>query len=105
MSAVFADTFYFLGQFSPTDHAHSKCQQFAGDFRGTVLTTTAVLLEFGDALAAPASRVDCSEFIRDLKSDLQVQIVPMSPELFERGLAFYSQHRDKEWSLTDCISF
>ena len=28
-----------------------------------------------------------------------------SPELFERGLALYNARPDKEWSLTDCISF
>ena len=26
-------------------------------------------------------------------------------ELFERGLALYNARPDKEWSLTDCISF
>ena len=28
-----------------------------------------------------------------------------SPELFERGPALYNARPDKEWSLTDCISF
>jgi predicted nucleic acid-binding protein len=34
-----------------------------------------------------------------------VILIPPSLELFKRGLAFYSQRPDKDWSLTDCISF
>lgn len=32
-------------------------------------------------------------------------IVPFSTELFDRGIALYSERRDKQWPLTDCISF
>jgi hypothetical protein len=31
--------------------------------------------------------------------------VPASEEVFERGLGLYRSRPDKEWSLTDCISF
>jgi len=31
--------------------------------------------------------------------------LPASQELFERGLNLYRQRPDKDWSLTDCISF
>jgi predicted nucleic acid-binding protein len=31
--------------------------------------------------------------------------VPSSTELFARGLALFVGRLDKEWSLTDCISF
>jgi predicted nucleic acid-binding protein len=31
--------------------------------------------------------------------------VPLTAALFDRGRAFYQQHADKDWSLTDCISF
>jgi predicted nucleic acid-binding protein len=32
-------------------------------------------------------------------------IVPPGEELFSCGLALFSQRLDKDWSLTDCISF
>jgi predicted nucleic acid-binding protein len=32
-------------------------------------------------------------------------VVPPSTELFEAGIDLYSRRPDKEWSLTDCISF
>ena len=34
-----------------------------------------------------------------------LQIVPPSDLLFQRGLDLYAARGDKEWSLTDCISF
>jgi predicted nucleic acid-binding protein len=34
-----------------------------------------------------------------------VAIVASSRELFRRGFDLYADRPDKEWSLTDCISF
>jgi predicted nucleic acid-binding protein len=34
-----------------------------------------------------------------------VTIVPATSDLFHRGLSLFIQRPDKEWSLTDCISF
>ena len=33
------------------------------------------------------------------------EIVPASPELFYRGIELFRVRPDKDWSLTDCISF
>jgi predicted nucleic acid-binding protein len=105
MSTVFADTFYFLGLTNPDDRAHSECLRFSGEFRGAVVTTTAVLIELADALATPPFRRRAVEFIGELPSDPQTRIVKLTPELFQRGFEFYARHADKKWSLTDCISF
>jgi predicted nucleic acid-binding protein len=32
-------------------------------------------------------------------------LIAASNDLFARGLALHQQHGDKEWSLTDCVSF
>jgi len=34
-----------------------------------------------------------------------VEIVPASHDLFARGCAMFGERPDKEWSLTDCLSF
>ena len=34
-----------------------------------------------------------------------MRIVPASESLLQRGLDLYASRPDKEWSLTDCISF
>ena len=33
------------------------------------------------------------------------RLVPASRELLQRGLALYHERPDKEWQLTDCVSF
>ncbi len=34
-----------------------------------------------------------------------IEIVPADTRFFLRGVDFFGQRRDKEWSLTDCLSF
>lgn len=34
-----------------------------------------------------------------------LQIVPVNQALFDQGWVLYKQRPDKDWSLTDCISF
>jgi len=43
--------------------------------------------------------------MRFLERDEDVEIVGDEGELYERGLRLYEERPDKEWSLTDCISF
>jgi len=44
---------------------------------------------------------------RQLRDDLvpKVKIIPATHDLFELGLQLYSQRLDKDWPLTDCVSF
>ena len=105
MSVVFADTFYFLGLTNPGDHFHAKCVSFARQHRGEFVTTSAVLLEYANAASKPPYRSRAAAFLESLSADPQVKIVPLAPALFDRGRALYEQHAEKEWSLTDCISF
>lgn len=38
-------------------------------------------------------------------NDDDVEILSVDSELFSKALKFYSSRIDKEWGLTDCISF
>jgi uncharacterized protein len=40
-----------------------------------------------------------------LENDPSVTVVTVSIELLAEGRALYANRPDKEWSLTDCISF
>ena len=42
---------------------------------------------------------------RDLQQQEKLTIIPASRELLDEGLNLYEDRPDKEWSLTDCISF
>ena len=40
-----------------------------------------------------------------LRANPNITITAASAELFERGCRLYADRPDKDWSLTDCISF
>ena len=40
-----------------------------------------------------------------LRGSPETEIVPVDSSLLERAIALYSTRPDKEWGLTDCISF
>jgi len=105
VKAVFADTFFYLGQMNPRDAAHGRVVELMRGLAAPVVTTAWVLTEVADALAGPAHRLVFARFFDALQRDPQVKIVPASQELFVRGVQLYGQRPDKEWSLTDCISF
>jgi predicted nucleic acid-binding protein len=43
--------------------------------------------------------------LAELKRDDSVHIVPPTLDLYDAGLDLYARRMDKDWSLTDCISF
>lgn len=105
MNTVFADTFYFVARLNRRDQHHERVLAFARGFRARLLTSDCVLMEVADALAASECRQRVREFILHLRGPAGCEIVPMSPDLLDRGLGLYHQHADKQWTLTDCVSF
>jgi predicted nucleic acid-binding protein len=43
--------------------------------------------------------------LTSLSEDSTVEIIPLSEVLFDRAFTFYQSCQDKEWGITDCISF
>jgi len=105
MKAVFADTFFFLAAVNPDDAAHDRAMQFSDNYDGPLLTTAWVIIELADALASREQRHAFRELHESLATDARVEILPADQPLFERGLKLYFDRPDKDWSLTDCISF
>ncbi|HEY6168839.1 MAG TPA: PIN domain-containing protein [Verrucomicrobiae bacterium] len=105
MSVVFADAFYFVARLNRRDQHHERVLAFSQSFRAHVLTTDWVLMEVADALAKSECRPRVREFILHLRQSAAYEIVPTSRDLLDRALDLYHQHRDKEWTLTDCVSF
>ncbi len=67
--------------------------------------TAWVLTEFADGLANTPNRHLYQAILDDLQQEPSATIVPASQDLFERGQQLYFARPDKQWSLTDCISF
>lgn len=105
MSVVFADAFYFVARLNGRDQHHDRVLKFSRDFRAHLLTSDWVLMEVADALAKSECRGRVRDFIHHLRRMAACEIVPASREVLDRALDLYHQHTDKEWTLTDCVSF
>ena len=104
MTALFADAFYFLALLNKSDKGHAPALQFRKS--GLPLVTTSwVLTEVGDALCAVENRDLFLKLLNSLYEMPDAKIIPASEELFERGIELFRQRPDKDWPLTDCISF
>src|SRR5205814_1012964 len=70
-----------------------------------LVTTTWVLTELADGLAATPDRHLFRVIHADLEQEPRTTVLPPSQELFDRGVKLFNARPDKKWSLTDCISF
>jgi len=105
MRVVFADTFYFLALLDSAEKHHAKAVEAARDAELRIVTTEWVLAEFGDAYSHPADRADFTSLYRSLVNHPRVKIIAANTFLFQRGVDLFEQRKDKNWSLTDCLSF
>ncbi len=106
--SVFLDTAYAIALASATDEFHLEALALAEELEASgtrLITTWAVLLEIGNALSKVHYRHAAIELLSSLRTDSSVEIIALSDQLFEQALKLYSERPDKEWGLTDCVSF
>ena len=105
---VFLDTAYAIALSSPHDQFHARAVELAEQLEalGTRLVTTrAVLLEIGNALSKPRYRQAAVQLLAALEADPKVDIELLPESLYARAIQLYRERPDKEWGLTDCVSF
>jgi predicted nucleic acid-binding protein len=102
---IFIDTAYILALVNTADQHHLQAEAAATAVTPPFVTTEAVLVEIGNALSKVRWRHLGIETLHDLRTDPDIEVVPVDATLFDRALALYSSRTDKEWGLTDCISF
>jgi uncharacterized protein len=102
---VFADTFALIAWLNLRDNAHAVVAAYLDGFTGQLLTTEWVLMELADALSAPEARATAGAFLQAVRADPQFDVVGYVPTVYQAGFELFAAHRDKGWSLTDCISF
>lgn len=102
---IFVDTMFVLALINTRDQFHGQAQMLADQLTGApLLTTDSVLLEIGNALAR-SYKAEAIAIINDFLTADDVEIVRLTPLLFDRAWALYQQYQDKPWGLVDCISF
>jgi predicted nucleic acid-binding protein len=104
VNAVFADTFFYLALLDDSEPAHASALAESRIPR-LMVTTEFVLLELGNACARAEDHADFLALVAGMRASPRVKIIPVCSELFNRGLERMARRSDKDWSLTDCISF
>lgn len=105
MTPVFADASYYVALLSPRDQYHQSAVRISSELRRPIVVTEFVLIEVSNFLSSAESRGRAIALWRHLQNDPSVTIVLASTELLAEGLDHYAHRLDKEWSLTDCISY
>ena len=94
MATYFADTSYWMALSRKRDqyNRHAAAwSRFAIRTKSTIVTTEAVLWEWLNALSDASTRA--------------IAVVPFQPGLIDSAVELYRMRPDKNWSLTDCLSF
>jgi hypothetical protein len=101
------DATFIVGYLNPRDQHHSRAQECMPlvEQAFEVIVTEAVLVEIGNLLSSHKHRTRAAEFIQACYTSGNITVVSVSTDLIKRAVEFYHQHKDKDWGLTDCISF
>jgi predicted nucleic acid-binding protein len=87
LANAFVDTSFVVALINQRDQYHSRALDLASQFeRRPLLTTDAVLLEIGNALAKN-SREASIRAIDDFLTSSEIQIVHLYPDLFHKGFS------------------
>jgi predicted nucleic acid-binding protein len=107
-SRVFLDTSYAIALSSPKDKYHKIAIQLADQLeiqQMRFVTTRAVLLEIGNALSKQRFRLSAIDLLESIEVDPDIEIIPLSELLYTQAFELYKSRPDKEWGMTDCVSF
>jgi len=102
----FLDTAYVLALLNPNDIYHKQARALLPSMHSAheVWVTEAILIEIGNALAR-SDRFAAVDFINSCYITPNVKVVSVDTPLLHRAIDLYHSREDKEWGLTDCISF
>lgn len=106
--SIFLDTAFILALASPDDQYHNKAKQLSRKIRKeniALVTTRAILIEIGDAMAGQRRRQAGIAMLESLETAENLEIISSSDELYSRAFDLYHSRLDKGWGMTDCISF
>jgi uncharacterized protein len=105
---VVLDSSYAIALAASSDQLRPQAIELAdqiGKQSRRLITTRAVLLEIGNALSKQRYRTAAVDLLRSLETDPTVIVIALTSDLYHSALELFGNRPDKEWSLTDCISF
>ena len=108
MNQVFVDTAAWIALLNLDDVWHKEAQKLRLELVNknyVFITTDFILLEVGDALCSPMWKKNTADFLQNVYQLRATRVIPLNQNLFQAGLSLDKTRLDKDWGLTDCISF
>jgi hypothetical protein len=108
---VFWDTAAFIALGNARDDLHQTATRVSQELAKAqvhVLTTDAVLIEVANAFSKVTLRSIAWQLVEAMQASVALKaatIVHVDADLWQRGWQLYRARSDKNWGLTDCISF
>lgn len=105
---VFIDSSGAIALLHAADPRHAKARELARAFASEGrqrITTTAVLAELGDGFARKGRWDVLARFLAALLTDPLVTITAVDAALVSRACDLRNARPDKDWGLTDALSF
>ncbi len=103
MTEVFVDSFYWLAMLNRRDAYHQQATQIRRPAH--MVTTRAVQIEVMDAFSASRLRPLAVRFWQRTNNDPRITVVPLDDRLLNEAASLFQSRADKDWTMTDCISF
>ena len=108
MSRVFLDTSYLLALELAKDQNHPAAKQHWQTIiqsPSSFVTTSYVFDEVVTYFNSRGHHAKAVQVGSNLLASTSVELVHVDEALFHEGWRYFQQHQDKDYSLTDCISF
>ncbi len=108
MTALFVDTAFFIALEDAGDQQHSAALEFWRGFRekpGPIVTTSYVFDEVVTFFNSRGHHAKAVEIGQRLLGSASVLLVHVDELVFHEAWRMFERCRDKQYSLTDCVSF
>lgn len=105
---VFVDTAAWLALVNKSEDLHDAARDVRDKLvlqKTKLITTDFVVVEIANSLSRLPLRGVARKLIDFVRDSDTIQLVTITPELFEKAYQLYCARDDKEWGLTDCTSF
>lgn len=105
---VLLDTSFVVALENKDDSHHDRAKQLDGEFlreQAQLVLHWGIMLEIGDGYARVGRRAKGLQLLSKFRDEAEYQIRPISDMLLQNSLELYRSRPDKDWGLTDCVSF
>jgi len=107
MEIVFADTGYWIALLNPKDNLHQIAVKLSEDLYPVRIVTSELILDelLNNFSSNSQLKKVAANFVEQIENNNNINVIIQTPEDRQEALELYKKYTDKQWGITDCISF